>query len=131
MEGLAGSPEEGFALKSHGAPDLARRDYVFDIARLERFCDRPDQNGLSLIITNESSLWDVPRPRSKQSRDHDFRIHQGRELTGKLLWAEGAYERNERTLRGSYHLNWQPYSEQTGPGGEFRYLAVFTAPHAP
>lgn len=128
-KGTAGSPVEDFALRDHGAPDVARRDYVFDMARLERFCERPGQNGLSLLLTNEPSLWTPPRPRSTQSRDHHFRIHQGRELTGQLLWGKGDYAANTRTLRGAYRLDWQPYSRQAGPGGEFRYLAAFTAPH--
>lgn len=127
--GEAGSPAEEFALRNHAAPDLARRDYVFDMARLERFCNRPDQNGLSLLLTNNPSLWALPKPRTRPSRDHAFRIHQGCVLAGTLLWGQGDYQGNTRTLRGSYRLDWRPYSRQPGPGGEFRYLAAaITAP---
>ncbi|MFJ3965710.1 hypothetical protein [Streptomyces sp. NPDC090036] len=55
------------------------------MARLERFCNRPDQNGLSLLLTSNPSLWALLKPRTRPSRDHAFRIHQGRELTGTLL----------------------------------------------
>lgn len=123
--GEAGSPVEDFILKAHGATDLARLHFVRDIARLERFCRRPDQNGLALMLTNEASLWAPPGPGRRRTRDHDFRIHHGRELAGTLLWAEGAYEANTCSLRGEYPLKWEPYSDQGGPGGEFRYLAVF------
>lgn len=49
-------------------------------------------------------------------------------LGGPLLWAEGAYEPNTCNLRGTYPLAWQPYSQQDGARGEFRYLAVFIDP---
>lgn len=51
-------------------------------------------------------------------------MHHGRELGGTLLWAEGAYEPNTCTLRGTYPLRWERYSAQSGAGGEFRYLVV-------
>ncbi|WP_151479414.1 hypothetical protein [Streptomyces albicerus] len=82
----------------------------------------------ALMLTNEPSLWTPPRHANQRTRDHDFRIHQGRELGGTLLWAEGAYEPNTCSLRGTYRVDWQPYSEQEGPGGEFRYLAVSVGP---
>ncbi|MFJ6083903.1 hypothetical protein ACIQI8_21120 [Streptomyces sp. NPDC092369] len=121
----AGTPAEEYVLKAHGATDLARLHFVRDIARLERFCRRRDQNGLALMLTNEASLWTPPDPGRRRTRDHDFRIHHGRELAGTLLWAEGTYEPNTCSLRGTYPLTWETYSEQGGAGGEFRYLAVF------
>ncbi|MGV9343264.1 hypothetical protein ACWDSD_00390 [Streptomyces spiralis] len=126
--GKAGSPAEDYALKAHAATDLARLNFVRDIARLERFCRRSDQNGLALMLTNEPSLWTPPGAGRRRTRDHDFRIHHGRELTGTLLWAEGSYEPNTCVLRGVYPLAWEPYTELGGPGGEFRYLAVFVSP---
>ncbi|MEU6369789.1 hypothetical protein ABZ876_29650 [Streptomyces sp. NPDC046931] len=128
--GKAGVPVEDYALKAHGATDLARLHFVRDIARLERFCRRPGQNGLALILTNEASLWAPPGPGRRRTRDHDFRMHHGRELAGTLLWAEGTYEPNTCSLRGTYPLEWEKYSEQGGAGGEFRYLAVFVGPSA-
>lgn len=124
--GTAGQPPEEYALKSHDSDDVARLRFVSDIARLERFGNRPDQNGLALLITNAVSLW-TPSKRDS-TRDREFRIHPGRTLTGRLLWGGGDYPRNTRTLRGTYSLNWQPYSLQDGPRGEFRYLAVSVPP---
>jgi hypothetical protein len=124
----AGPMEERYALKSHGAPDLARRDFVFDVARLEKFCGRPDQNGLALLVTNEPALWEELKPSGKQSRDHEFRLHEGGELSGTLLWGGGDYAPNTRVLRGAYPLRWRPYSLQPGTGGVFRYLALFVEP---
>ncbi|MET9218675.1 hypothetical protein ABZX65_07815 [Streptomyces sp. NPDC003300] len=124
--GSAAPDQEQYALRSHSATDLARLGFVSDIARLERFGNRPDQNGLALLITNEASLWTPPK--QGNSRDRDFRLHEGRTLSNQLLWGGGDYPRNTRNLRGSYFLNWQPYSLQDGPRGEFRYLAVVIGP---
>ncbi|WP_256225791.1 hypothetical protein [Streptomyces sp. PAN_FS17] len=126
--GTAGTPPEDYALKGHAATDLARLHFVRDIARLERFCRRTDQNGLAIMLTNDPALWTVPGPGRGQTRDREFRIHQGRELTGTLLWAGGTYEPNTCTLRGTYGLDWEPYSELEGVGGEFRYVAVHVSP---
>ncbi|MFE9805080.1 hypothetical protein [Streptomyces sp. NPDC005548] len=126
--GAAGTPAEDYDLKAHAATDLARLHFVRDIARLERFCRRSDQNGLAIILTNEASLWNPPGSGRERSRDREFRIHQGRELAGKLLWAEGTYEPNTCTLQGRYPLRWESYSQLGGPGGEFRYLVVSVSP---
>ncbi|MFJ6783970.1 hypothetical protein [Streptomyces yangpuensis] len=119
-----GTPDEEYRLRNHGADDLARLHFVRDIARLERFCDQPDQNGLALLVTNEPRLWTAPKPASRATRDQEFRIHEGRALTGTLRWADGQYAANTCHLRGTYGLAWQPYHEQPGTGGTFRYLAV-------
>ncbi|WP_245179247.1 hypothetical protein [Streptomyces montanisoli] len=55
-------------MRGHSAPDVARRDFLRDVARLERFCDCENQNGLALLITNEAALW-RPRQRSLPIRD--------------------------------------------------------------
>ncbi|MFC7885990.1 hypothetical protein ACFUVV_29545 [Streptomyces sp. NPDC057376] len=126
--GTAGTPSEDYALRSHAATDLARLNFVRDIARLERFCGRTAQNGLAIMLTNEPSLWTPPVPGRRPTRDHDFRIHGGRELAGTLLWAEGKYVPNTCALAGSYALAWEPYSAQPGAAGEFRWLAAFVGP---
>ncbi|MFJ9249363.1 hypothetical protein [Streptomyces sp. NPDC101776] len=126
--GTVGTPAEDYTLKGHAATDLARLYFVRDMVRLERFCRRSDQNGLAIMVTNDASLWTPPGDGRGQTRDREFRIHQGRELSGTLLWAEGAYEPNTCTLRGAYPLDWKPYSQLDGAGGEFRYLAVSVGP---
>ncbi|MFJ3225841.1 hypothetical protein ACIPJS_21130 [Streptomyces sp. NPDC086783] len=126
--GTAGTPAEDYELRAHAATDLARLHFVRDMARLERFCDRSDQNGLAIMLTNDPALWTEPGAGRARTRDQAFRIHQGRELGGTLLWAEGAYEPNTCTLRGAYPLGWQPYSELGGAGGEFRCLVVAVQP---
>lgn len=126
--GTAGTPPEEHALRGHNAPDVARRGFLRDVGRLERFCDREDQNGLALLITNEAALW-RPRQRRVPTRDEEFRIHHGRELSGTLLWASGSFPDNTRVLRGAYTLTWRPYTQLDGPNSEFRCLAVFITPN--
>lgn len=125
--GEAGTPVEDFILKAHGATDLARLHFVRDIARLERFCRRPDQNGLALMPTNEASLWTQRGRGRRRTRDHDFRIHHGRELAGTLRWAEGTYEPNTCSLRGVYLSNGRrtpSRAEQVGSSATWRCSSI-------
>ncbi|WP_326581803.1 hypothetical protein OIE69_44195 (plasmid) [Actinacidiphila glaucinigra] len=126
--GTIGLPPEVYQLRKHGAPDVARRDFVRDLERLERFCDREDQNGLALLVTNEASLWRPQVAGRAKTNDDKFRIHEGRTLRGTLLWAGGAYIPNTQVLRGVYPLTWRPYADLGGVDGEFRCLAVFITP---
>ena len=127
--GTAGTDAEEFALRNHSATDLARRNFVFDIARLERFAARPAANGLAIILTNEPSLWSPPRSQGS-TRDRDFRLHEGEVLAGTLLWGNGDYPANTRHLTGEYPLHWCDYSDLPGAAGKFRYLVVETSPTA-
>jgi len=125
--GSAGRPTEQYDLKSHAATDLARRNFVFDIERLERFAVGRKDNGLAVILTNDSSLWSRPRV-GRVTRDQAFRIHEGRTLAGTLLWGAGDFPANTRELTGRYELAWSDYSRLDGPNGLFRYLVVETRP---
>lgn len=118
LEGRVGG--EAFDLRAHAATDLLRLHFVHDIVRLERFGSAG--SGLAVLLTNESGLWTQS---ARKSRDRDFHLHEGRQLSGALLWAEGTYAPNTRKLRGTYALSWQDYSSLDDQrGGHFRYLAV-------
>ncbi|VXB05170.1 hypothetical protein [Aeromicrobium sp. 9AM] len=79
-DGVDAATGETFHLRHHGAPDLARRNFVFD--RLERFCAAsPSTNGLAILLTNDAALWNRPRS-SRPTRDHAFRIHEGLDVLG-------------------------------------------------
>ena len=125
-QGSDGITDELFRLRGHAAMDLARLGFVSDIARLERFCAvRPDTNGLAVMLTNDPSLWALPRS-PRRTRDYAFRIHEGVTLAGELLWAEGSFPANTRLLRGPYRLAWRDFSNV---GGEaFKWLAVAVEP---
>lgn len=114
---------EVFDLRAHAATDLLRLHFVHDIVRLERFGSA--SSGLAVLLTNEPGLWTQS---TRKSRDRDFHLHEGRQLSGALLWANGTYAPNTRELRGEYALNWQDYSSLDDQrGGRFRYLAVEVA----
>lgn len=123
--GSAGEPSEHYDLRSHAATDLARRNFVFDIERLERFVAGSEKNGLAVILTNEPSLWSSPSV-ARDTRDQAFRIHDGQTLAGTLLWGAGDYPANTRELTGHYKLSWTDYSSLEDGGCHFRYLVVET-----
>jgi len=115
---------EAFQLRGHAATDLLRLHFVHDLVRLEGFC--LDNPGLAILLTNERGLW---RESTRNTRDREFYLHDGRTLLGTLLWAEGTFQPNTRTLRGSYKLEWQDYSYPDDQhDGQLRYLAVEVLP---
>lgn len=115
---------EHFQLRNHAAADLLRLHFVHDVVRLERFGFK--EPGIAILLTNEPGLWTES---TRRTRDHDFRLHDGRDLGGRLLWAGGAYSRNTRELWGSYQLVWHDYERlDDSRGGRFRYLALEVGP---
>ena len=123
--------EETYALRNQGAQNLRRYDFLRDIQRLELMRSMPEfcEAGHAVLLTNDLSYWNCPRGRD--TVDSDFRVHEGREISGKLAWAthtsEGTKKGRESSIwiDGPYRLHWQDYfnfSEKTR--GRFRYLAV-------
>ena len=87
------------------------------------------QAGCAVLLTNDSAYWKVPGTRD--TVDGAFRIHEGRDITGELAWAQragpGTVKGRESPirLRGSYQLRWREFSMFPGKAyGLFRYLAV-------
>ena len=85
--------------------------------------------GYAVLLTNDSSYWNVPTQRD--TVDADFRVHEGRAVSGALAWAASAGPGTVRgrespiQIRGSYRLRWHEYSSFPGKSyGSFRYLAV-------
>lgn len=56
----------------------------------------------------------------------DGERHEGRTATGTLRWgtAPDFFLQNERTLAGTYPMEWHNYSTQTDANGVFRWLAA-------
>ncbi|WP_199737125.1 MULTISPECIES: hypothetical protein [Micromonospora] len=126
-DGVDPGTGEEFRLRSHAAADLARRNFVFDIARLERFCrSGPARtNGFAVLLTNDRGLWNPPLG-DRPTRDREFRVHEGRRLTGTLRWGTDGrhFLPNQRDLTGDYLLGWQDFTQLPGRNGQFRWLAV-------
>ncbi|AGZ44183.1 hypothetical protein [Actinoplanes friuliensis] len=120
------SATEKFHLRGHAATDLARRNFVFDIARLERFCaSGRATNGFAIMVSNDRRLWE-PIVSRRVARDQEFRIDEGRALKDVLRWGtEGSYfDANQRELAGSYSVAWRDFSELNGPAGDFHQLIL-------
>ena len=109
--------DEYFKLKNHGAQDIGRYDYLYDISRIERMraFDKRFVAGYAIILTNEPAYW--KQPQTNQTVDTAFRTHEGRMLHGSLAWADntGLGTSKGRTepivLEGNYVLHWNTYSE--------------------
>lgn len=123
--------DEFFALRNHGAQDIGRYDFLRDIERLESMCSELEhcKAGFAVLLTNDSSY--ESEPKNHNTVDSDFRIHEGRTISGRLAWADAASEgtmsgrKEPIQLRGSYRLGWQEFSNfQREQYGSFRYLAV-------
>ncbi|MFW6773171.1 hypothetical protein ACOACO_02720 [Nocardioides sp. CPCC 205120] len=113
---------EHFQLKNHAAYDLARRYFIHDVHRLERFTEpASNTDGLAVMLTNVPGLWNPPAGRV--TRDADFRIHEGRTLAGHLQWANGSAPRFDQDLAGTYTAEWHDYWRFEGANGLFRWLA--------
>lgn len=124
--GTDGKTDELFDLRGHEALDLARLHFIHDVTRLETWtANQSDSNGVALLLTNDNRMWEQPVSR-KDTRDQEFRLHEGRRVTGSLAWGsiERPYEANNRNLRGSYLAEWHEYSHrESTAGGTFRSLA--------
>ena len=123
--------DESFALRDQSAQDQGRYDFLRDIQRLELMRSKLEQcrAGYAVLLTNDSSYWKVPTQRD--TVDTDFRVHEGREISGALAWAARASPGTVRgrespiQIRGSYRLRWQEYPNFPEKSyGKFRYLAV-------
>ena len=123
--------DESFALRDQSAQDQGRYDFLRDIQRLELMRSKLEQcrAGYAVLLTNDSSYWKVPTQRD--TVDTDFRVHEGRKISGALAWAARASSgtvgdrKSPIQIRGSYRLRWQEYSKFPEKSyGIFRYLAV-------
>ena len=127
--------EEVFHLKEQGAQNHGRYDFLKDVERVESA-----ERGFAIILTNEPSYWKEDSVRDG-SNHYDFRIHEGRRLSGELKWknpedkaAKTGGRQDPITLSGSYNLEWKDYSEvslipgiglnRKGYHRQFRYLDV-------
>lgn len=122
---------EYFKLKNHGAQDLGRYDYLYDISRVERVrvLDSKYHSGYAIMLTNDPSYWKVSR--SDKTVDAAFRIHEARTVNGLLAWGEpvsaGTIKGRAEpiNIEGNYMLHWDEYSQiQNAMNGEFRICVV-------
>ena len=120
--------DEEFTLKD-GARDIDSYDYIKDIQRLERIVSDSEaaKRVFAVVLTNDPNFWQQPR---RETIADDFRLHEDRQLSGKMAWSNRAGKGSTQdrdtplSLHGSYHLHWSDYSDLPSKYGRFRYLAV-------
>ena len=137
---LASHNGEVFLLKEQAARNHGCYDFLKDVERVELA-----ERGFAVILTNEPSYWKEHSVKDS-SNYYDFRIHEGRGLSGELKWknpgdkaAKIGGRQDPITLSGSYNLRWKDYSRippiPDNPGiglpsrnqgihRQFRYLVV-------
>lgn len=125
---------ESFVLKNQAAQDLGRYDFLRDLWRLEQVvASSTGGAGFAVFLTNDSAYWKLPR--SRNTVDSPFRIHEGRIVSGHLSWERRASAGTTRgreapiVLAGTYALSWADYSQPSRDTyGRFRYLLVEVGP---
>ena len=122
---------EPFALRNQAAQDISRYDFCKDVQRLEHVAVKGiAKAGVAILLTNDSSYW---RPTKRPATaDADFRLEEGRKLTGSLAWSRragaGTTKGREEPIEidGSYDLSWRVYSKPASTSyGEFWFLVVY------
>lgn len=106
---------ERFELRNQAAQDLARYDFLKDVARLERYIEsHPLAEGYAVLLTNDPSYWSVGR--KADSVDAAFRLHDGRRVGGDLSWGMAASQGTMRTredpisIQTALDLRWNDFS---------------------
>ena len=105
-----------FSLKNHGAQDINRYAFLYDIKRIESMknFDKHFVSGYAIMLTNESSYW--KKSLKENSIDAAFKIYEGKEVTGGLSWSDdagaGTKKGHEKPieLQGKYTMHWQNFS---------------------
>ncbi|GFN33969.1 hypothetical protein [Paenibacillus xylaniclasticus] len=128
---------ETFSLLNQGAQDNGRYDILKDLQRLEQMVKRGivDQ-GYLIYLTNDASYY-KDTGMDKPTADREFRIHQGRTITGTLAWGEntgaGTMKGREEslTIEGTYTMNWTTYSHLNDtPAGTIQSLLISVSPES-
>jgi hypothetical protein len=123
---------ETFRLINQSAQDMHRAAFTKDVMRIELLVVQDAAvQGWVVALTNDPSYWNPGR--DSASSDAAFRLHEGRELGGRLAWRTGTSINTMKgteaiALRGIYRAAWHDYSTVDAPRGRFRFLAVRVVP---
>ena len=103
-------------MKNQSAQDSARYDFIRDITRLESITQSgiyPIEEAYAIFLTNDPLYWEPSN--GSDTLDHDFRIHAGTKIHGKMNWKPGASKgtiksrEKELTVCGTYDIEWRSY----------------------
>jgi len=124
---------ETYSLKDQSAPDLGRFDYLKDIERNESLIQSDNATvGFTVFITNYNVYWEKRKEENYTPKDLNFRIDEGKEISGKRIWLNNPSINttgNERiggvNLKGKYVMEWKPFSEIGDTSNSiFKYLLL-------
>lgn len=108
---------ETFSILNHGAQDIGRYDVLKDLQRIEQMVNNNlVHDGYLVFLTNDLLYYTDPGI-EKWTADRDFRIHEGREISGTLFWSESAGEGTMKgreepiVIEGTYKFSWHDYSK--------------------
>ena len=90
-------------MKNQSANDLGRYHFIADIERLEN--QTIATNSYCIMLTNDSAYWKDPK-KDLNTRDKNFRIHDGAEINGNLHWnlnGEGKKDYMGEPLKSNHH----------------------------
>lgn len=125
--------DETFDLTNQGAQDLGRYDYLKDIARLETLVGSGRSiHGVAILLTNDATYWTESKRLGTATVDSQFRLHEGKRISGKLVWGKAASAGTMKAREGpievlrEYDLGWSEYCELPNlRNGRFRYLLTY------
>ena len=123
--------DEQFILRDNGAQDISRYDILKDLQRIERL--KQDLAGVkcgyALVLSNDPSYWKTSS--NRDTIDHEFRLDEGKTITGRLTWDETAGPGTTKgrempiDISGQYSIKWKDYSKiNDTTSGTFRYLLL-------
>jgi len=123
---------EEFVLPNQVARDLGRYNFLKDIKRIEDVLDSsPAKEGYCLVLTNDPLYWtEYWQNRRKKTKDHNFRIFEGKQLSGTINWINPTEKASTKfpaiSFRGNYEVKWNDFSNEFEEEkfGKFRWLLI-------
>ncbi len=120
---------EMYNLKSQGAQDLGKFDYLHDIERVESFKSLYGfSEGYCILLTNDASYTKI---RDNNTRNKEFNIGHNQIKHGTLRWRSDSsiYTKKHRKesiiLDGSYEMKWDTYYDfNNGKNSKFFILVT-------
>ena len=135
---IVGIPSRGVAIRlwcpraGKWRDNLTRYEFLRDVDRMENAVADGNcwRQGIVVMLTDMSKLWEVPKTAPVGSIDAAFLIHHGATLNGRLDWAKHASPGTKKgreqpiQLDERYLMYWHDYPLGSDRKSRFRYLAV-------
>ncbi len=84
-----------------------------------------------MVLTNDPLYWtEYWQNRRKKTKDHNFRIFEGKQLSGTINWINPTEKASTKfpaiSFRGNYEVKWNDFSNEFEEEkfGKFRWLLI-------